>query len=530
MPAPRFPRALASALLLASCAVLVSTVGGPNGGASPAVTASWTVYHGDTDGSGVAAGITSVDLSRRAWTSPVLDGQLYGQPLVSGDHVFVATENDTVYALNASDGAVAWSTHLGTPVPSSSLPCGDISPTVGITGTPVIDETRGEIFVVDDELVSGRPAHELSGLDTGSGKVELHQDVDPGGATPAALLQRTGLTLDGGRVVFGYGGNYGDCSTYRGWVMSVPEAGGTPAAFGVDTGPGESQGAVWMGGAAPVIDGAGNIWVSVGNGSVTSSSHAYDDSDSVLELSPALILLQYFAPSSWASDNGRDLDLSMAPALLGDGQVVAAGKSGIAYLLDAHTLGGIGGQQARLAGACGDNIDGGVAVEGTTVYLPCLAGPVAVQASATPPGLHLLWRSSSGGGPPAVAGGRVWTIGQDGTVYGLDPATGNVVAQASVGAVSNHFPTPSFGAGLMLVPTSASVVAFAASGGSTTTTTSGATSTTAHPPTTTGTTATPASSGSPGLGGWAIAGIVIGGLAVAGALAWLLSRRRRRAS
>ena len=167
--------------------MLVSIVAGLNGGASPAVAASWTVYHGDTDGSGVAAGITSVDLSRRAWTSPVLDGQLYGQPLVSGDHVFVATENDTVYALNASDGAVAWSTHLGTPVPSSSLPCGDISPTVGITGTPVIDETRGEIFVVDDELVSGRPAHELSGLDTGSGKVELHQDVDPGGATPAAL-------------------------------------------------------------------------------------------------------------------------------------------------------------------------------------------------------------------------------------------------------------------------------------------------------------------------------------------------------
>ena len=60
-----------------------------------------------------------------------------------------------------------WSTHVGTPVPSGSLPCGDISPTVGITGTPVIDETRGEIFVVADELVNGSPAHELVGLEHG---------------------------------------------------------------------------------------------------------------------------------------------------------------------------------------------------------------------------------------------------------------------------------------------------------------------------------------------------------------------------
>jgi hypothetical protein len=242
---------------------------------------------------------------------------------------------------------------------------------------------------------------------------------------------------------------------------------------------------------------------------------------------PALTLLQYFAPSSWASDNGRDLDLSTAPALLGDGQVVAAGKAGTAYLLDSHMLGGIGGQQALLAGTCGDAIDGGVAVQGTTVYLPCLAGPIAVQAKATPVGLRLLWHSPVGGGPPVVAAGRVWTIGQDGTVYGLDPATGNAVAHASVGGESNHFPTPSFGAGFMLVPTSTQVVAFAASGSVTTTTTSGGTSTTAHAPSTTGATATSATSNSSGLSGWAVTGIVIGGLALAGALVWLLTRRRR---
>ncbi len=258
----------------------------------------------------------------------------------------------------------------------------------------MIDETRSEVFVVADELVGGKPAHQLVGLDTATGKSELNQSVDPEGSTPAALLQRTGLTLDTGRVVFGYGGNYGDCSSYHGWVVSVPEGGGTPREFTVDAAPGESQGAIWMGGAAPVVDGGGNIWVSAGNGSVTSSDHAYDNSDSVLELSPSLTLHQYFAPSSWAADNAGDLDLSTAPALLADGQVVAAGKSRIAYLLNGSSLGGIGNQEAALGGACGDDIDGGVAFEGTTVYLPCLSGTVAVTASS-PDHLRLLWSADS---------------------------------------------------------------------------------------------------------------------------------------
>jgi len=63
----------------------------------------------------------------------------------------------------------------------------------------VIDQTRAEIFVVADELVNGRPAHQLVGLSTATGKTELNQNVDPAGSTTAALLQRTGLTLDAGR-------------------------------------------------------------------------------------------------------------------------------------------------------------------------------------------------------------------------------------------------------------------------------------------------------------------------------------------
>ncbi len=180
----------------------------------------------------------------------------------------MATENDTVYALSAGTGAIAWSAHLGHPVPASSLPCGDITPTVGITGTPVIDRGRREIFVVADEQVRGLPEHLLAGLSTSSGRPEMTRRVDPPGAQVPALLQRTGLSLADGRVVFGFGGNAGDCPSYRGHVVAVPEAGGAPQDFTVDSAPGESQGAVWMGGAAPTVDHQGRVWVTAGNGSV----------------------------------------------------------------------------------------------------------------------------------------------------------------------------------------------------------------------------------------------------------------------
>jgi outer membrane protein assembly factor BamB len=500
--------------------------------ATPTSTAaSWTVYHGDPAGDGVAVGVASVDTTAPAWSSPALDGQLYGEPLVFDGRVFVATENDTVYALSAATGSVVWSTHLGAAVPSSALPCGNIAPTVGVTGTPVIDPARGELFVVADELVHGTPAHELVGLDTGTGKTEVTKDVDPTGSSPAALLQRTGLTLDAGRVVFGFGGNYGDCGSYHGWVASVPETGGTAADFAVDSGSGESQGAVWMGGAAPIVDAQGDIWVTAGNGSVHSAGHAYDDSDSVLELSSSLSLRQYFAPATWASDNARDADMATAPALLTDGQVVAAGKSRTVYLLNGAALGGIGGQQASLPGACSDDIDGGVAIVGATVYLPCLSGVLAVQAG-TAGTLRVSWSSGTGGGPPIVAAGLVWTIGQDGTLYGLDPATGTVRAHAAVGASANHFPTPSVGAGCLLVPASDRVVAFRAPASSPPTTT---TTATPHRGTTSTTRAAAASTHPAGTSGSdtgaLVAASVVGGLAVLGtATALGLRARRRRGS
>ena len=104
-----------------------------------------------------------------------------------------------------------------------------------------------------------------------------------------------------------------------------------------------------MGGAAPAVDARGDVWVSVGNGSVYQASRGYDDSDSVLDLSPSMRLLQYFAPADWPANNSRDLDMSAEPVLLPGGQVLLAGKSPTAYLLNGAHLGGIGSQLASLS-------------------------------------------------------------------------------------------------------------------------------------------------------------------------------------
>ena len=446
-------------IALFSSYTAVTIVSATQNASASNVTSSWTVYHGNDEGTGVVSSLTSIDTAKPHWTSPTLIGQLYGEPLVEGTSVFVATEDDYVYSLDTSNGRVRWVRHVASAVPSSALPCGDISPFVGITGTPVIDVARGEIFVVADEMVNGGPHHFLVGLNLNTGAVEMRRDIDPPGSAPAALLARTGLTLDENRVVFGMGGNYGDCASYRGRVLSVAVNGANQETFTVDAKPGQSQGAIWMGGVAPVVDSSGNVWVSVGNGSVYSASQGYDDSDSVLELSASMRLRQYFAPSDWPANNRDDLDMSTAPVLLGTTRVLLAGKSGIAYLLNQHDLGGVGHEETSTQ-VCNGNIDGGSVVEGSTVFLPCIGGIVAVRVG-TGASLSVAWRTTTSSGPALYAAGLLWTISQGGVLYGLSPVNGTVEQQAQVGVEVNHFPTPAVGDGLFLVPTQDSVVAFA---------------------------------------------------------------------
>lgn len=453
-------RALAVVNLALAAALAMPEAAAAHAAASSTTTSTskWTVYHHDRLGTGVYKPTIALSSAHQVWKSPALQGQLYGEPLVSGSYVYVATTADVVYALRAADGGVAWSTTVGSPVPAEDLPCGNISPTVGIVGTPVIDPARHEIFAVADELVSGTPRHYLVGLDSASGKLLLSQNVDPPGSTPAAQLQRTGLNLVEGAVVFGFGGNDGDCSTYHGWVISVPEGGGEAKRFEVDAG--ASQGAVWMGGAAPVVDGSKHVWVATGNGSTTSGDPL--DSDSVLKLSAGMQLLDSFTPASWAHDNATDLDLGSTSPVLLPGQVVQAGKSRTAYVLKRGSLGGIGGQQLTVGSLCGNNFDGGSAFIESKVYLPCRNGTISATVGRTPVSLTVNWTASiASAGPPILAGGSAWVIDQSGHLDGLDPSTGAITQQLSIGSTANHFPTASVGDGLLLAPATNTVVAFA---------------------------------------------------------------------
>ncbi len=512
-----------AALVAALVAVAVAPTRAMAGATGIADPSAWTVYHGDVAGHGVSSAVASVDTARPAWRSPPLDGALYGEPLVAGGLVYVATEDDRVYALAAGTGRWCGRRGWAPPFRRRRSPAGTSSRRWGSPARLSSTKAGARSSWWPTSWCGAKPAHMLVGLSTATGQVEMTVDVDPPGSVPSALLQRTGLTLDAGQVVFGFGGNYGDCSTYRGRVVAAGESGGTVHRFAVDAGAGEDQGAIWMGGGAPAVDDQGNIWVSAGNGSVTSSQHAYDNSDSVLQLSPDLRLLQVFAPSGWAADNAADRDLSMEPALLGDGQVVVAGKSRIAFLLDGAHLGGIGGQLAALGSVCTDDVDGGAAVEGMVVYLPCTTGVVAVRTSPTPPAIRLLWSSGAGGGPPIVAGGLVWTIAANGSLLGLDATTGAVRQQAAIGAPANHFPTPAVGDSLLLAPSADRVVAFTATAaGSATTVPPASTSTPARTP-------RAAPPDAAGLPAGAIAGIAVGAVAVVGVAAWLLGRRRVRA-
>ena len=135
--------------------------------------------------------------------------------------MIVATENDSVYAFDAVTGSSLWGVHLGTPVSGGSLPCGDIDPS-GITGTPVADPRSGVIYIV---MYRSGFRHVLVALDVGSGTVRWERPIDPPGGDFTTEQQRAGLALSRKRVYVSYGGLFGDCGRYHGWVVGAPASG-----------------------------------------------------------------------------------------------------------------------------------------------------------------------------------------------------------------------------------------------------------------------------------------------------------------
>ena len=403
----------------------------------------WTMYHRDLARTGYIPGLPDPQRLASAWHTK-LDGAVYAEPLVVGNSVLVATEGNTIYSLDIQSGQVQWKVNFGPPVPLSSLPCGNIDP-LGITGTPVYDSATGLVFAVAE--VSG-PAHILVGVDVKTGEVKVRRSADPPGMTPATQLQRTALALYNNTVYWGYGGQYGDCGHYYGWVVGAHTTGNDPLlAFHV---PVDNEGGIWAP-PGPVIDAAGNIYVTVGNSDRRSGE--WDDSDSVLRLSPELKRMDGFAPQQWAQDNARDLDLgSLGPVLLPNNLLFIAGKAGIGYLLHANALGGVGGQIQSMP-VC--DAYGGAAVVESRMFIPCNGGLYEVQVANER--LTVGWHAGTSGSP-TIGGNTVYSLDPGGTLYALDINTGKVRAQVEVGRTS-RFSTPTLSGKYIIVGTLDGVVA-----------------------------------------------------------------------
>ncbi len=423
----------------------------PTSKASPTVISpkntDWTTYHRDNTRAGYVADMPDPQHLTRAWNTQ-LDGAVYAEPLIVGTHVLVATEGDSVYSLESKTGKVQWRTNVGTPVPLSSLPCGNIDP-LGITGTPVYDAATGLIFAVAE--VSG-PQHILVGIDALTGKVRVRRSVDPQGIDIAAHQQRAALALSQNMVYVAFGGLDGDCGDYHGWVVaSRTDGSGSLLSYQVPT---TREGGIWAP-SGPAVDASGNVFVAVGNGETMQGN--WDHSDSVLRLSPTLHLEDGFAPTTWGQENATDADLgSMGPLLLPDGLVFADGKSGIGYLLHANALGGVAGQ-AQQATIC--RSFGGAAALGSQLFVPCTDGvrQVTVGLGAR---MTIGWHAPGQvAGSPVVGGHTVYSLdASNGTLYALDSTSGGVRTSIATGQTS-RFATPTLAGNQIFVGTMRGVVA-----------------------------------------------------------------------
>ena len=438
VPGLAFPTGV-GALPAFQVSAATSTAAGGSRACGPADAkgvASWPEFGGTSSHAQDGIGVTTPARAlRRRWRTAPLDGAMYGEAVVAGGCVYVATENDSIYAFDASSGARVWRAHLASPVTSGLACAGDISPS-GITGTPVLDTARGELWAVVLTDVSGRPEHEVVALDARTGRVLRRQELALPGSDPAAEQQRAALDLEDGEVYVALGGLYGDCGSYKGAVISVPEVAGHPLRYWHT--PTTRGGAVWEAGGPDVLT-SGKLLLATGN-SAASPGQAFDGGDAVIELSARLKMTSYFAPTAWAQWNAADLDLgSTGPALLPGGLAFEVGKTGEGFLVSTSHLGGIGGQLASAQVCPGGGAYGADAVTGSTVYVPCTGGLVAVRARGR--SLTVLWRSSAGGpGSPVVAGGRLFEEGQRGQLVALDLANGRVLQSLSLASPITHFP------------------------------------------------------------------------------------------
>jgi hypothetical protein len=487
-----------------------------------------TTYHYDNNRTGwnqnetVLTPATVASSSFGLLQTVAVDDQVDAQPLLvpgvnitagsyQGTHdvVYVATENNSVYAIDAEAGTILLSPNFGKPVPRP-LNCGNNGPNVGINSTPVIDPTTNTLYVM--VYTNSPPTYTLHALDLGS----LTDKVAPQVVSASHALsngstfsfnakyqrQRPGLVLANGNIYAGFG-SFCDLSANlsRGWLLGWAVNTLTPMAANqlTDTQATDTDSfflsSIWMSGYAPAVDDSGNVVFVTGNSDYSGTTYdgVTNIQESVVKVSPDLTtVVDLFTPSNQSSLDQGDTDFGSGGALVLPDQsgsiphlVTAAGKYGSMYLMNGDDLGGYSTTKNNVLGTyrvdpcwCGQSYfvdaDGAARIVSSGGHL------VKVWKLATSPKPKLSQVATSGSVPGGQDPGFFTSISSSGSsnvivwalsrptspknagilLFALNPDSGSTMTQLFKGSAGTW---PSFGGNYNLVPVVANGEVFVAS-------------------------------------------------------------------
>ncbi|HEY6270235.1 MAG TPA: hypothetical protein VIX11_18180 [Candidatus Acidoferrum sp.] len=459
-----------------------------------------------------------------------VDGKVDAQPLylsqvtIGGQKknvLYVATEHGSVYAFDADSiggttSAFLWKTSTlgGGETTSDNRGCGQVSPEIGITATPVIDRSRNAIYVVAMSKNSGGTYFQrIHALDLTTG-----QELFGGPMNITATYPGTGDNSSGGNVVFDpkqykerpgllqisgtiytTWSSHCDARPYTSWVM----------AFSADTlaqtsvlnlVPNGSEGGIWMAGTAPAADAAGNLFFILGNGTFDTTLNASGfpvngncgNCFVKLSTSTGLKLADYFTPHNTVAESNADTDFGSGGGILmldvtdsgGNTRhlAVGAGKDSLIYVVDRDAMGKFNASTDQIYQEISGQLGGGVfsmpAFFNNTVYYGAVgdalkAFPVTAARLAAAPSSQSTHHFGYPGTTPSVSAngttnGIVWAIENSGAVlYAFDATDltkelydSNQAANSRDHFSGNKFITPMVVNGKVYVGTATSVAVF----------------------------------------------------------------------